>query len=123
MGVNNQYKDSVFSLLFSDPNTLRELYGAIEGVTLDPSVPITINTLTNALYKARINDISFTIGNKLVILIEHQSTINPNMPLRLFLYLARIYEQHTGGKSLYKNELVKIPRPEFIVLYVRHEVV
>jgi hypothetical protein len=45
MGVNGQYKDSVFSLLFSDPDILRELYGAIEGVKLPDDIPVTINTL------------------------------------------------------------------------------
>ncbi|GHT64106.1 hypothetical protein FACS1894110_03140 [Spirochaetia bacterium] len=50
MGVNSKYKDSLFSWLFSDPDTLRELYGAIEGVHLDPATPITINTLEGILY-------------------------------------------------------------------------
>jgi hypothetical protein len=68
MGVNSRYKDSVFSLLFSDPDTLCELYGAIERVELDPDVPITINTLEDALFMDRINDISFTIGNNEPIL-------------------------------------------------------
>jgi hypothetical protein len=120
MGINAKYKDSLFSFLFSDPDALRELYSAIEGVPLDPALPITINTLSGVLYMARYNDISFTIGNKLVILIEHQSTINPNMPLRLLLYIARVYEQilEEGNKgNLYREKLIRIPFPEFIVLY------
>jgi predicted transposase/invertase (TIGR01784 family) len=117
MSANNRYKDSVFSFLFSDPDTLRELYGALEGVTLDPSIPITINTLEGVLFKARLNDISFEIGDKLVILIEHQSTINPNMPLRLLMYIARIYEKITGGKNIYSEKKLPLLRPEFIVLY------
>ncbi|MDR1949467.1 MAG: Rpn family recombination-promoting nuclease/putative transposase, partial [Spirochaetaceae bacterium] len=120
MGVNTKYKDSVFSFLFSDPDALRELYSAIEGVPLDPAVPITVNTLSGVLYMEQYNDISFTIGNKIVVLIEHQSTINPNMPLRLLLYIARVYEyiidQRKKG-SLYREKLIKIPFPEFIVLY------
>jgi predicted transposase/invertase (TIGR01784 family) len=63
------------------------------------------------------NDISFTIGNKIVVLIEHQSTINPNMPLRLLLYIARIYEKIIERKNLYREKLLTIPRAEFIVLY------
>jgi len=50
MGANTKYKDSVFSFLFSDPDLLRELYGALEGVTLPPDVPITINTLRDVLF-------------------------------------------------------------------------
>jgi hypothetical protein len=117
MSVNTRYKNSVFSLLFSDPETLRELYGALEGVILDKDIPITINTLSDVLYMERYNDISFTVGNKLVILIEHRSTINPNMPLRILLYIARIYEKLIDSKSLYRETLLKIPLPEFIVLY------
>jgi hypothetical protein len=90
MGVNGKYKDSVFSLLFSDPAILRELWGAIEGIKLPDDIPITINTLEGVLFRAQLNDISFEVGSRLVILIEHQSTINPNLPLRILLYIARI---------------------------------
>jgi predicted transposase/invertase (TIGR01784 family) len=120
MGTNAQYKDSVFSLLFSEPETLRELYSAIEGVPVDPAVPVTINTLQDVLYMERYNDISFTLGNKLVILIEHQSSINPNMPLRILLYIAGVYEKiiEQGVKgSLYREKLIMIPYPVLIVLY------
>jgi hypothetical protein len=52
-GVNIRYKDSVFSFLFSDPDVLRELYGALEGIALDPSAPITINTLKGVFIPQR----------------------------------------------------------------------
>jgi hypothetical protein len=65
----------------------------------------------------QINDISFTIDNRLVIVLEHQSTINPNMPLRLLMYIARIYEKTVERRNLYKSALEKVPAPEFIVLY------
>jgi hypothetical protein len=117
MGANRQYKDSVFSLLFSDPDTLRQLYGAIEGVDLPSDVPITINTLEGVLYKTLLNDISFEVDKKLVVLIEHQSSINPNMAIRLLLYIARVYEKITAGKNLYGKKRLSVPRPEFIVLY------
>jgi len=117
MSTNIKYKASVFSSLFSDPDVLRELYCALEGVTLPPDIPITINTLENVLFMGRINDISFEIGGKLVVLVEHQSTINPNMALRLNLYMARLYEKMFREKSLYSGKQLKIPRPEFFVLY------
>jgi hypothetical protein len=117
MSANTKYKNSVFSLLFSRPETLRELYGAISGVEVPADVPITINTLEDVLFMDSINDLSFSIGDKIVVLIEHQSTINPNMPLRLLLYIARVYEKITGSDNLYTSSEVPIPRPEFIVLY------
>jgi hypothetical protein len=117
VGLNKHYKDSVFTLLFGEPDVLRELYSAICGVPLDPSIPVTINTLEGALFMERINDISFEIAHKLVILLEHQSTINPNMALRLLMYIARIYEKITDSKKIYSVRKITVPRPEFIVLY------
>jgi len=117
MGVNTKYKSSVFSFLFSDPEKLRELYCALENVTLSSDIPVTINTLQDVLFMDRVNDISFEIGDKLVILVEHQSTINPNMCLRLLLYIARIYEKITNEKAIYSTRLVRLPKPEFFVLY------
>ncbi|GHU10026.1 hypothetical protein FACS1894151_08930 [Spirochaetia bacterium] len=117
MDENREYKSSVFSLLFSDPDILRELYSALEGVALDAKVPITINTLEGALYMKRLNDLSFIVGDKLVVLIEQQSTINPNMPLRILMYIARLYEKIVEAKDIYAKGLIKIPYPELIVLY------
>ncbi|MDR0307166.1 MAG: Rpn family recombination-promoting nuclease/putative transposase [Chitinispirillales bacterium] len=65
----------------------------------------------------QINDISFVIDGKIVVLIEHQSTINENMPLRMLLYIARVYEKICQNDNLYRVQRVTIPRPEFIVLY------
>jgi len=118
MGANTKYKSSVFSFLFSNPDVLRELYCALEGVTLPDDVPVTINTLQDVLYLDRVNDISFAIGDKLVILIEHQSTINPNMCLRLLMYITRVYEKILeGDRKIYGTKKIPIPRPEFFVLY------
>jgi hypothetical protein len=117
VGVNVKYKDSLFSFLFSDPDLLRELYSAIEGVKLPADVPVNINTLQDMLFMGRINDISFEIGGKLVVLVEYQSTINPNMALRLLMYIVRVYEKIVGDKNIYASRPIPIPRPEFFVLY------
>jgi hypothetical protein len=117
MGVNTKFKDSVFSFLFSDPEILKELYCALKGVSLPPDVPVSVNTIRDILFMDKVNDISFEIGGKLVILIEHQSTINPNMALRLLMYIARVYEKIVVDKNIYTTRLIPIPRPEFFVLY------
>ena len=117
MGINRRFKDSVFTALFSDSETLRELYNALGGVSLPENVPVLINTLENVLYMDLYNDISFEIGGKLIVLIEHQSSINPNMALRLLLYISRVYEKTIKGNSIYSERQVKIPWPEFYVLY------
>ena len=118
MSANKQYKDSVFSLLFSDPDVLKELYCALGGVALPDGAKITINTLDDALFMDRINDISFVIDDKLVVLVEHQSTINENMPARLLMYIAEVYKKILdGNKNIYASKQMKIPRPELYILY------
>ena len=117
MQPNKKFKSSVFSMLFSDPDLLRELYCALDGVSLPKDVPVTINTLEDVLFMDFINDISFEIDGKLVVLIEHQSTINPNMALRLLMYIGRVYEKIVDEKNVYSGKPLKIPRPEFFVLY------
>ncbi len=117
MIINNKFKNSLFTTLFSDPSVLRELYCALGGVSLPPDIPVSINTLENVLYMDFNNDISFEIGGKLVVLIEHQSTINPNIALRLLIYITRILEKKTKGSTLYSKKRLTIPSPEFFVLY------
>ncbi|WP_461255238.1 RpnC/YadD family protein [Treponema sp. R80B11-R83G3] len=115
--ANEKHKDTVFTFLFSNPALLRELYSAIKGVTLPPDVPIDINTLSDVLFRRQRNDISFLIDNRLIVLIEHQSTINENMPLRCLMYVEKLYEVITNPEDKFKRRLEKIPKPEFIVLY------
>jgi hypothetical protein len=115
--VNRELKNSVFTTLFNDDDKVRELYAALKGVDYDPNLPVVITTLQDVLYMNRINDLSFTAEQKMALIIEHQSTLNHNMPLRILLYMSRVYEKIVDRKSLYKDTLVKIPRPEFIVLY------
>jgi predicted transposase/invertase (TIGR01784 family) len=115
--VNNKFKNSVFTMLFSEPALLRELYCALGGVSLPPDAPVTINTLENVLFMGQYNDISFEIGGKLIVLIEHQSSINQNMALRLLMYIGRVYEKIVKGRDIYSKKRVPIPQPEFFVLY------
>ena len=118
MPVNREYKDSVFSLLFNDKTRLLELYNALhDGTPFTEEDGIEINTLRDALFMGRVNDISFLLGDMLVVLVEHQSTLNPNMPLRMLLYIGRIYEKIGDNRRMYASRKVVIPRPEFIVLY------
>ena len=111
------YKDSVFTLLFGEKDKLIELYNAIFNTNYGLDTNIEITTLQNILYMGKLNDISFLIDGKLIVLIEHQSTINKNMCLRMLLYIARLYEKICDSETLYRTEQITIPRPEFIVLY------
>ena len=121
MSANREYKDSVFSLYLSEPARLIEVYNAVANTDYPLDTPVEINTLTDALYKNQINDLSFILDNQIVVLIEHQSTINENMALRLFLYSARVYEKMVKSDAIYRKKRIKIPVPRFIVLYNGNE--
>ena len=117
MSANREYKNTVFTRLFSDTVALLELYNALSGSSYDADTAIEVNTLEEVLFMDMLNDISFTIDDKVVVLIEHQSSINKNLPLRFLLYIARVYEKIIDRKAVYWQKLMKIPIPEFIVLY------
>jgi len=118
MKPNRNYKDSVFTKLFGhDKKMILELYNAIFNTDYGENTNIEITTLNDVLFMDWINDISFVIDGKLVVLIEHQSTINENMPLRMLIYMARIYEQICDRDSMYLSKMMEIPAPEFVVLY------
>jgi len=117
MAGNREYKSTLFSELFSNPTALRELYNALADTNYGEETPIEINTLENVFFNDLKNDVSFTIGDKYVVLLEHQSTVNSNMPLRCLMYIARVYEKMTEERAIYHEKQIEIPTPEFIVLY------
>jgi hypothetical protein len=117
MNTNRAYKASLFSDLFSDEEVLREVYPALSGNTIAPDAAISVNTLSDVIFMEQINDLSFTIGDRLVVLIEHQSSVNPNIPLRLLIYSGRLYEKLTDSNNIYSTHRLPLPRPEFYVLY------
>ena len=114
--VNRNYKDTVFRMLFSDRKNLLSLYNAISGAHYDNPEMLEIVTLENAIYMGMKNDIAFIIDTDL-FLYEHQSTYNPNMPLRDLFYISSEYQKLVDKKSLYSSILQKIPAPQFIVFY------
>ena len=115
--TNKKYKDTVFRLLFNNNKEALGLYNNLyNGHYTDESL-INIVTLEDVLFMPRKNDLAFTMNGKFLILLEHQSTINENMPLRFLIYVARLYEKLIDVKKIYKKNLIKIPNPEFTVLY------
>lgn len=116
--ANTKYKDTVFRTLFNDPKQLARLYQALRpGETILPE-DIEINTLDDDLFDSQKNDLSFLYKKRSIILMEHQSTKNKNMPLRLFFYLAKLWEKSIEHKALYKTTLLKLPAPHFYVFYI-----
>ncbi|MGF7108817.1 Rpn family recombination-promoting nuclease/putative transposase [Treponema pedis] len=119
--TNRQYKDSVFVDLFANDEKAKErfldLYNALHGTNLPLSVPVEKLRLDNVMYMSIVNDVSCLVDNKIIVLAEHQSTINENMPLRCLEYIARLYEKVQAPTDRYLRKLSPIPAPEFYVFY------
>jgi hypothetical protein len=112
-----KYKDSLFRVLYKDEQRAKELCEATSGLKFPEDAPIQLCTLEDSILN-RYNDMGVAIGNKLLVLHEQQSSINPNMPYRLLEYLLYSYGKwFVDRKMLYGEELVEIPFPEFYVLY------
>ena len=69
MNPNREHKNSVFTMLFTDEKALLELYNALTGSDYSPETKIEINTLQGVLFLDAMNDVSFVLDDKIVILI------------------------------------------------------
>ena len=121
MAVNDEHKDRVFKFLFGNPENKHwtlSLYNAVNGSSYSDPEEIQFNTIEDAVYLGMKNDASFIILNELN-LWEHQSTFNPNMPMRFFLYAAKLYEKYIASSEYYaySSVLQSIPRPKCICFY------
>ena len=85
--AKREYKDTVFRMLFSDKKNLLSLYNAVTGRAHENAEDFEIVTLDNAVYMGMKNDLAFLLDLH-ISLYEHQSTKNPNMPLRDLLYIS-----------------------------------
>lgn len=114
--AQRNYKDTVFRMLFREKENLLSLYNALNRTSYTDVNSLEITTLENAVYTNYKNDISFVFDFEL-LLYEHQSTSNPNMPLRDLFYVTSMLQDRTKEGNLYSTSLVKIPTPKFVVFY------
>lgn len=115
---NKKYRDSVFRDYFSEPIRLLSLCNAILGTQYSDVAELKINTLEGIFFDNQKNDISCTIGNIFLVLVEHQTSVNDNMPFRCLSYVTELLNNLvTNKKKLYHKMLIRFPAPRFIVLY------
>ena len=116
-----EHKDSLFVDLFYQDETAKKnllsLYNALHDTEYQDENVIRKVKIEDVLYKNFKNDISFEVDGQVLVLGEHQSTVNPNIPFRCLLYVGRAYEQLIDKKARYRTTLVKIPTPEFYTFY------
>ena len=110
------YKDSLFRDIFNDKRRLQRLYLALTGKHT-AAKDIRITTLRGTFFDDVKNDISFLVGNLFIVLLEHQSTLSPNMPIRMLWYVAKLYRQYVNATLPYRSTLAPLPAPLFFVFY------
>ena len=110
------YRDTVFRMLFHEKKSLLSLYNALNQTEYADPEALQIVTLKNAVYMNMKNDLAFILDLELN-LYEHQSTWNPNMPLRNLFYISREYQDLVRNNSIYSSHRIAIPRPRFLVFY------
>ena len=147
--ANREYRNSVFVDLFSGQGAFSikniiSLYNALHDEKIDEKTMVKFIYLANVLYHKLKNDVSCIINGKILVLIEHQSTIkllttyfiysyviriykilaeyiknifDILLPLRCLEYVVELYKQILDAESKYGKKLIKIPTPEFYVLY------
>ena len=114
--ATKKYKDTIFRMLFENKENLLSLYNAMNHKNYTDADALQVVTLENSIYMGMKNDLAFILDMNLY-LYEHQSTYNPNMPLRDLFYISNEYQKLVVQKSLYSSVLQKIPAPKFVVFY------
>ena len=115
---NKKYRDSVFRDYFNEPVRLLSLCNAILDTRYSEVNELKINTLEGIFFDNQKNDISCTIGNTFLVLVEHQTSVNENMPFRCLSYVTELLNNLvTNKKKLYNKLLIRFPAPRFVVLY------
>ena len=120
---NKEHKDRLFKFIFGQDTEESkrwrlQLYNALNGTSITDADSLKINTIENVIYITMHNDISFLVDTEMS-LWEEQSTFNPNMPLRGFLYFAILYQKYlkNNKKNILSEKIVQIPAPRFYVFY------
>ncbi len=123
ISTNRAYKDSLFRIIYSGKDErsrrwLLSLYNAITKKNYTNINDLRITTIENVIYLTMKNDLSFLLDSQMN-LFEHQSTVNPNMPLRGLMYFGQLYQNEVKRqkKDIFGSSLIKIPSPRFIVFY------
>ncbi|MBP3892649.1 MAG: hypothetical protein J6D34_01245 [Atopobiaceae bacterium] len=119
--ANRQHKDTVFRDLFGSEerkvNAL-SLYNALTGSSYTDTSVLELTTLKDVLYMNVKNDVSIFFDSRMM-LWEHQSTRNPNMPLRGLVYLAQLYQSYVHKNHLdpYGSSQLELPTPYYCIFY------
>ena len=102
--ANRGYKDSLFTALFNNEKDALALYNDITGSSYTLDDDVEIKTLPDVFYRGLKNDVALKVKDKLIVFFEHQSSYNPNMTFRMFLYTANVYKGLVPSDALHSHK-------------------
>ena len=114
-------KDTVFRDMFSNPKYLLQLYRVLHPE--DKSITeadLEIVTLQSILLNGIYNDLGFLVRkDRLMVLVEAQSTWSPNIVIRSLMYLMNTCQEYFTKQKiqLYGSNKAQMPKPELYVIY------
>lgn len=116
--INREHKDRLFRRIFHRKEDLLSLYNALNNSDYTNAEELQIYTMEDFVYMGMRNDLSFLIDMTLNV-FEHQSTYNPNMPLRGFFYMSSAYQKYIALNHLdiYSSKPISLPLPQYYVFY------
>ena len=117
--MSKKYRDGLFRDYFNDKTRLLDLCNALLGENGKNPDEIVINTMDGIFFGKFKNDLSCIYRNNFLVLIEHQSMSNGNMPLRMLFYVAELFKQYIEPikEKIYKPNQIKLPTPKFYLFY------
>lgn len=124
---SREYKSRLFGYIFGreeNKHWTLSLYNAIHGTSHEDISDITINTIEDVVYMGMKNELSILVSEtvsfyKSMELYEQQSSYNPNMPVREFMYAGKLYDKfiHSSRLNQYGRTLLPLPLPRLVVFY------
>ena len=118
--VRRTVKDTVFSSIFENPKYLLQLYRVLHPEDTQATEDmLKIVTIQNVLADHTYNDLGFMVRDRLMVLVEAQSTWSVNIIIRSLLYLAQSYKEYFAENdiNLYSSRRAPLPEPELYVVY------
>ncbi len=113
-------KASVFASLFGRIENTYKLYKALHpDDTETVKEDLTLMTMESHLLNQQYNDLGFLVRDKLIILVEAQSTWSENIVVRVLLYVVQTWYKYIKRMKLdvYGEEKIALPEPELYVIY------
>ncbi|MDR1599447.1 MAG: hypothetical protein LBS11_06210 [Oscillospiraceae bacterium] len=115
--LKRTFKAGFFASLFNDRERGLELVNAIMDTNYPPDTEVTIETLSDVFFMGIQNDLALLVGDTVLFLGEHQSTINNSITIRFASYYGRVLESVVERKRTYKKGILRLARPVFVVFY------